>query len=537
MKKQLLFAAFAVAAVTLTSCSSSEDILGPDLSQANQDANVPVLTIGVAGSGDNFTTRGASDPGRNLWSAEAKQNITKVKAIICSASLKAGKTAGSTDPDDYENFQLLGVKLFDNWNTTAKKVNGVDRVEEWKLLQTSGANIGKPIITPPNGSQVDPYIIFAVGYLDNTYSTGSTLSTIQESDNLPVGFWPHNLNTTKDPKYNGDLREIFAGSKVILVDKSGNVNEKVLLHRQVAGALGYFTKCPTHGDAFHSKAIGSKLRLVASSASTKMQLGKFNSSFEDKNSAKMYVNNSIANTAQADAAFYDKTTGNVSTTNDAYTVYEINIRDWFPETGATGTPNYGDYNSDGVWDVEDARDGTAATPAVEAWKKPDQLGTEGVTVRRGSMLAGQFVMPFGAIANKGTLQLQMIGKSYEADATDAEKEDHVIRAWNISLPSSATKTDDQIGQTPWACTMSTVNNLEVATWTQAATADTKDVFSLVRNHLYSIGVRKADKAKGGDTDPDPQPGDDEDDPSDLTKENLQTYVISAWEDDHNMNIQ
>lgn len=122
------------------------------------------------------------------------------------------------------------------------------------------------------------------------------------------------------------------------------------------------------------------------------------------------------------------------------------------------------------------------------------------------------MIPFQYVADKATFQLQML---------DANGD--IIRYWNIRLPQGK---DSQVGSK-----VTLVK--EDGTTTEAQTADNAINYSIVRNHLYNIGVR--DNGNGGGT-TDPQPDPDPDKPQDLNDETLILRVNDNWEMIHQMEV-
>lgn len=248
----------------------------------------------------------------------------------------------------------------------------------------------------------------------------------------------------------------------------------VTLHRQVAGAYGYFTSIPAKiGDT----EVAS-IRMVSRSKNTVLTFGSFNSSFTTTDANVMYmVNGSVP--ATKTAKFLNGDEANV--------LFSAKIADWFPG---------GDKSNDGVYDKKDTN-----------WTNPYTTGS----YLKGSVFASNFIVPFSATQGKSTLELQLL------DATG-----NVLYAWPVKLDASNAQVGKK-GETASA-------NLFGA-GTAMGFAETADVFSLFRNHIYSIGIHKQ-----GTTNPDKtDPGTDE--PTDLSKiQNVVIRVNDNWEALHHMSI-
>lgn len=162
-------------------------------------------------------------------------------------------------------------------------------------------------------------------------------------------------------------------------------------------------------------------------------------------------------------------------TTKGFVVYSINLDSWF-----TG----GDTNSDDVLNESD----TWAAGITES----------GVTFKDGSVFGGKFLVPFSAVESaNNSLQLQLLDGS-----------GNILRYWNVNLAASQDDVIDITAGEPAAADESSTSS-----------------YSVLRNHLYTLGMRKAGD-NGGDGDPDG----DEDKPEDLNKgQQLVIKVSGEWE--------
>lgn len=421
--------------MSLAACSNDEDVVA-DNNGAEQQ-----FTITLASSGDR-ATRAAAD--RTLESEAAGQSIEKVTLIVRSQDDGADKN------------KVVYIHTLDNWNGTATNydTNGHGKKLTFTIPKADKLGAGS-------------YVVTAVGYNESNY----TLKLPAKGDVLDK-----NITATQA---GAEAKEVFAGEQEFTV-KDGKIDGSkaiqsvdVTLHRQVAGAYGYFTSIP----AKIGETDVASIRMVSRSKNTVLTFGSFNSSFTTTDANVMYmVNGSVP--ATKTAKFLNGDEANV--------LFSAKIADWFPG---------GDKNNDGVYDKKDTN-----------WTK-HYSGS----YLKGSVFASNFIVPFSATQGKSTLELQLL------DATG-----NVLYAWPVKLDASNAQVGKK-GETASA-------NLSDPSTTMGF-AETADVFSLFRNHIYSIGIHKQ-----GTTNPDKtDPGTDE--PTVLSKiQNVVIRVNDNWEALHHMSI-
>lgn len=436
MKKYFISGAMLAGLMSLAACSNDEGVVA-DNNGAEQQ-----FTITLASSGDR-ATRAAAD--RTLESEAAGQSIEKVTLVVRSQ----------------DDNKVVYIHTLDNWNDTATDydTNGHGKKLTFTIPKADKLGEGK-------------YVVTAVGYNESNY----TLKLPAKGDVV-------DKNITAITPADAEAKEVFAGEKKFNVtpDKKIDVTDAskaiqsvdVTLHRQVAGAYGYFTSIPAKiGDT-----DVASIRMVSRSKNTVLTFGSFNSSFTTTDANVMYmVNGSVP--AGKTAKFLNGDEANV--------LFSAKIADWFPG---------GDENNDGVYDKKDTN-----------WTQ-HYTGS----YLKGSVFASNFIVPFSATEGKSTLELQLL------DATG-----NVLYAWPVKLDAS----NDQIGKTG-----ETASADLFGAGTAMGFAETADVFSLFRNHIYSIGIHKQ-----GTTNPDKtEPGTDE--PTDLSKiQNVVIRVNDNWEALHHMSI-
>lgn len=439
MKKYFISGAMLAGLMSLAACSNDEGVVA-DNNGAEQQ-----FTITLASSGDR-ATRAAAD--RTLESEAAGQSIEKVTLVVRSQ----------------DDNKVVYTYTLDNWNGTAATdydTNGHGKKLTFTIPKADKLGEGK-------------YVVTAVGYNEGNY----TLSLPAKGDVV-------DKNITATTPAGAEAKEVFAGEKKFNVTADKKIEETdaskpiqsvdVTLHRQVAGAYGYFTSIP----AKIGETDVASIRMVSRSKNTVLTFGSFNRSFTTTNANVMYmVNGSVP--ATKTAKFLNGDEANV--------LFSAKITDWFPG---------GDENNDGVYDKKDTN-----------WTK-HYSGS----YLKGSVFASNFIVPFSATEGKSTLELQLL------DATG-----NVLYAWPVKLDAS----NDQIGKTG-----ETASADLFGAGTAMGFAETADVFSLFRNHIYSIGIHKQGTST---TDPEtPVSGIDK--PTDLSKiQNVVIRVNDNWEALHHMSI-
>lgn len=544
MRKRNLFCAAYLAmgaAMALTSCSNDDDVLNGGNNGVNNGTEpVQTISVQVANAGDNFATTRSSRP---LYSAQADQNIDYVNVVIyrldddgkggnnginlgdnsLEEALKKdneGKLQAAINSAMYgQKKKIVAQKRFDSWMTlgvsNVYETNGHGRVASWSL---SGDNLIK---------EPGVYAAYAIGYNIDEYTDLTSWHSLAKGGEV-------SLPLTVSANKNNAVKEIFAGSTFFEVaedkitisaedrEKEGtptnvySFNETLTLHRQVAGTFGYFINIPTKGNADNADVEGKYLRLVASGNNTKAIFGGFNSSFKGNDNGKtnsstadnltgvQYVVNG-STTGTKDAKFYS------SAINDAYLVYEIELAKWFTgEDSETHAPKM-DTNEDGLLNQLDTW-----TNAINS----ENTTEGGMTVKEGSVLGSSFLIPFELIDNTTTFQLQML------DKVSSDNSAKIIRYWNVRIPAQ----DNQIGtETVEESKVSKVQILgENAALTRSTKTESDIVYSIVRNHLYGIGIRMNDDGEN-------KPGTD-DKPQSLDQETLILKVNDNWELIHQMEI-
>lgn len=396
MKKYFMSVAALAGMMSLAACSS-DDIVSPS------DNDVQTIKIAVASTGDKSTRS------RDLNSEEPNQNIENVAVVIRNKKTNA----------------VVYHKIITDWNleTVSKPYtdNGHGRECTLKLEGADRLNAGE-------------YTITAVGYTAEDFKN----NTIENATTGEVAG-----NFTAEVADNKAAQEAFAGeSSINLLADHAAINTSVTLHRQVAGYYGYFTSIPVE---VNSKKV-TNVRLVARSKNTKLTYGNFNTNFTTTNNDIMYVVNGSEPATTKDAKF------NGSADNDAYTLYNIKVADWFTQ---------GDTNNDGILDEKD-----------HDWK--NALAAKGyLTYQEGTIFAGGFAVPFAA-TDAATLELQLLDVSGE-----------ILKSWTVEM-ATAQHAGEGVDKV-------------------ALPAETTQNFSFFRNHMYTLGKKMDNTTTPGTTPDQPEP--------------------------------
>lgn len=381
--------------MSLAACSS-DDIVSP------ADNDVQTIKIAVASTGDKSTRS------RDLNSEEPGQNIENVAVVI--------RDKANT---------VVYQKVITDWKAASSIYTDNGHGREYTLKLEKGQRL-----------KAGEYTITAVGYTAGDFKSNTIVDATE-------GKFPGNF--TAEVADNKAPQEAFAGeSSINLLEDYAAINPSVTLHRQVAGYYGYFTSIPVK---VNNKTV-TNVRLVARSKNTKLTYGNFNSNFTTTNDKIMYVVNGSEPATTKDAKF------NGSADDDAYTVYNIKVDEWFTT---------GDTNKDGILDEKD--DWTNAL-ADKGYK----------TYQPGTIFAGGFAVPFAAV-DAATLELQLLDASGE-----------ILKSWTVAM---ATKQSAGQGVDGVALTVpETVQN-----------------FSFFRNHMYTLGkkVDNTDNKPGTTTPDEPEP--------------------------------
>lgn len=264
-----------------------------------------------------------------------------------------------------------------------------------------------------------------------------------------------------------DAEEIFAGSADYKISDVSKNTTGTVVLNRQVAGTYGYVKDIPYVDG------ATVLELVASNSNSQLILGNF---------ANADISSNGSNTGEN--VKYVVNGGTNSATENV--IYSINLNDWFTT-------------------LQDA-DGDGYIDAGQNWKG------NATKYANGSVFAGRFIIPFAKKDDTQTFALKLV-KPGDTPTT--------VETWNVNLPAA----DGQLAQhsfTTWSGDAFT---------TSTDVTDTKSNYSVVRNHLYGIGIRlKATPDKPG------EPGTDE--PQSLKKaQNITLRVNDNWEVIHKMELE
>lgn len=505
MKKKFHYAALLAAGLMTisTSCNNDDEII-------NEGEGTEVATGEQVIVLDMQDTDVLSTKSRPLYSTtnQGAEKVTDVALLVFQHQ-----------EGDAKQMKLINVININQWAQNSKDYN-YGRQYTIKLEDDDKLKVG------------ETYTIVAVGQ-DESNTAAETFAPYQIIANNPGSAWVSQLSFGAWDNKNwaagsnvgeGFLKtvartdkneaEIFSGcSQPLTLEYDGGFNTKVLLKRQVAGVLGYFSKIPAFvsnsknetTDKYQNYDAVKKIRLVASTKNTQIDLTRALDNQNDDATgvgAESVVNGFTAATADAQ---YMATQEAQSNDNDAFTVYEIELDKWFsPASGAdsnahdasywfgTTAGDYSKIETDGIPSLGETF-GTVSTEWVNALAQAN----DNPRVATNSVLAGEFVIPFNRLENQAvyTFELQLVGSDQSGDK--------ILKKWNVKLDAQSIDTDK---------------------------GDNEYIFNIYRNHLYQIGQRG-----NGDSPVDPGTAPDKPQPLDKDQE-LTIKINDQWEFIHDLEI-
>ena len=523
MKKFYLYAGVLAAGMLAFSACSNDDDPIPSGGQNTEvaEGEGQVIRIAVANAGDGLNTKA----GRPLTSSDAAQDIDVVRVVILD---KDGK--------------VVGANIINDWMNVSQDYSndGQGKEYSWRLGKDEELATG------------DGYTVYAVGYSANTDYTMTYKYGPGDDDFGSWTDWTDRLSfgENKMQFVNAKLtlsdcigEEIFAGSIANLSVNADNEfeyadgQENVLtLHRQVTGTIGYFKNIPvfpknkreqvTEAAGYKEYLEGLRLQLVVSDLNDNIVMSSFNSEFRETGIDVDYIVNGtkIASISDDDpfvASFVNpddlpaengglKDLYGDADKNKAYVVYSINPSLWFVG---------GDSDGNGYLDTNDAED-------ADNWVTPAGVD-DNVAYQRGTVFGSNFLIPFAKTADKRTMQLQLVATVELPGASEGDAAivaaNAVVRAWNINLPQGDDQlTDGQQDRHIYYLDPTDGEPEKLDGNTPDTYEEKFDSYSLVRNHLYTVGAISQE----------------ENEPEDLSKEtSCILRVNDNWEVVHKMEVE
>lgn len=329
-----------------------------------------------------------------------------------------------TSSEAANNVDKVVVKLYrlvdSNYSLVSETENG-QTIYEQDVTWSQGTKMAN--VTLKHLAQ-GTYKLVARGY----NSTPSTAVSFDEGTPSTTINWTATQST-------GDIEEVFAGELDLTVDAEGKVtadpSKTLTMNRRVAGFLAYFKNVPTKV----GEKVVKSVRVVASNKATKYDIigGTLASYIADKNSAT--VNGLDASAEGKETVLCEFQMSAATNWND-------------------GAPEGDSY--------------TFTTDANQV---------------ENSQLDGGFIVPFGKVADKNTLRVELMAAGTGAD--------EAVKTYTVKMPTSYETSYD-----------------------------------ICVNHFYSIGKKVKSEGTGG-TDP----GDEDDDkPVDLGSEDeIILNLDDAWD--------
>lgn len=448
--------------------SACGDEGAPPAPQPDWQLTVKVESVGesLINPGYDETTTASRSP---ISSVAPTQHFDKLALIVL----------------DSETTEVIYQTELDNWSDTGNRTS-VSYVEGSKRGRKTTISIAGDCLE--NGKD---YITYAVGYQSGSYGDYRPFTGIKPGDKFSA------MELVHLPE-DGETEELFAGAEILHATEgklqtrpSSDApleNATVTLRRQVAGTFGYFTRIRANYTIDGQTYVSKYLRLVTTRANRSIILGGFRSMEDPENFNQENVINGYEPRTDYDAALEG------SATDNAFTVYSIDLSKWFPATDNSQLPL--DQNGDGFLDAADSN-----------WKTDTERYPDNVIKLQSGTVYGDSYLVAVAMHQEDidgglpTFQLQI-----------TDKNGKVLQGWNVLLRE----------QVMLQATRSIVSLPEKGekrpTITTESNPETEYCFSIVRNHLYSMGDKGHDQSYG------------EDEPIDLSRAtDLVVDVDNEWE--------
>lgn len=424
-------------------------INGPGELHSEQSFTVIVESVGelfTGGDGVNptMTTR------RPISSVTPTQTFDKLSLIIVEYRSPA-KVVYKTTIDDWSN---PNNKASIPWS----EENGQGRYATIRLTDDECLDEGMT------------YMAYAIGYQTGTYGGYEPFAGIQVGDD-------YNKTETATVPTGSRPEEVFAGAEIFSVQHGEILSKRsedgefehalLLVRRQVAGTFGYFTRIP----ATIQDVPVSCLRLVATHSNQTVIFG----GFRGVDDSYDFHKDNVVNGMNPQTDFNASLAGSIQL--DAFTVYEIDLANWFPGNRENPRLPY-DENGDGYFDAGD-----------ENWQTdPEAYPAGTISLASGSVFGDRFLIPFAVTqddvnSGRNSFQLQLLGVGGT-----------ILKYWNVTLRDSGgvdnerrtlvSLPDGETGRTH----ISELENI-----------DTESCFSIVRNRLYTMGEKSQSQNYGEDT--------------------------------------
>ena len=309
---------------------------------------------------------------------------------------------------------------------------------------------------------------YAIGYQSGTYDGYEPFRGYDVGD-------VYDRTEVASVPLGGSAEEIFAGAELFRVEdgsilsgpgSDGSSSRGVLIvRRQVAGTFGYFTRIPV---VWQGRRV-ARLRLVATRRNRTVIFGGFRGLDNAYDFSKDNVVNGMNPRTDYDARL------NGAAVNNAFTVYEIDLAQWFPGNPEDARLPY-DASGDGYLDDGDAN-----------WQIDAETYPQGsISLARGSVFGEKFWIAVDMTqANPDlsipTFQMQML-----------DIEGHIVQSWDVVLQDFESAGENRT-------LVSLPDGVQGRTQiSQIENLDTETCFGIVRNRLYTMGEKSQSQSYGED---------------------------------------
>lgn len=448
MKRKKLIYIYAAVCLLFSSCSEQSATGESGNKAKEQSFTVVVESVGELFTGGEGVVLQQTSTRRPISSVTPTQTFDKLALLIVEYKSPA---------------KVVYKKVIEGWSNPNNKAsipwsteNGQGRYATIRLTGEECLEEGKT------------YMAYAIGYQTGTYGEYEPFQHVEVGDN----YLRTEIATVPD---GGFAEEIFAGAEIFFVQDgvilSKTSEDAELQHglmvarRQVAGTFGYFTHVPV---VVNGKPV-ARLRLVATKRNQTVIFGGFRGVDDSFDFHKDNVINGMNPRTDYDCMLAG------SQHKDAFSVYEIDLCKWFP--GNTENPLLPlDKNGDGYLDQLDSN-----------WKTDETAYPKGtISLPRGTVFGDRFWIAVAmtqedVVAGIPTFQMQLL---------DADGE--ILKFWDVVLRNYETAGENRtlvsLPDGPEARTQ--ISELE--------NIDTETCFSVVRNRLYTMGVKNQSQSYGED---------------------------------------
>lgn len=439
-----------IALMLLSACSdsSSLDTEGQSGKLQQQTFSVAVESVGELFEGGEGVNSAAVASRRPISSVTPTQTFDKLSVLIVEYQSPA---------------KVVYKKTIDNWSNPDNKASIPWSTEDGMGRYTTITLTGDECL-----EEGKTYMAYVIGYQSGTYGGYEPFKGVEVGDS----FNHTEVATVPDGGY---AEEVFAGAEIFWVengvilsklsDEAEAQHGLMVARRQVAGTFGYFTRVPVQVNG----SSVAKLRLVATKRNRSVIFGGFRSVDDAFDFHKDNVINGMNPRTDYDCALAG------SAVNNAFEVYEIDLRKWFPGNTKNGLLPL-DMNGDGYLDSADTN-----------WRTDEEAYPKGtISLPRGTVFGDSFwisvVMTQEDVdAGVPTFQMQML----DADGK-------VIKYWDVILRNYETA-----GENRTLVSLPEGENGRTVI-TELDNIDTETCFSIVRNRLYTMGEKNQSQNYGED---------------------------------------